>query len=117
MSDKNNKRWFAAAIVLLLPCMKSEAFDEIPFDFQLDLEQQRINLEQNSELKTNALGLRYRDKTGWPLGLDLYLGYMNASHEDDPSTVGYDTSGYYIGLGMNTATSAEKKLQSLCLPA
>ncbi len=103
----------AIGIVMLLLCnAESQALTNTQFDFQLDLEHQEIDLEQNSQLQSNAIGIRYQDRSGWPIGLDLYFGYMGASHDNISNTVAIDTSGYYLGLGISSSTSAEKTIQT-----
>lgn len=108
----NKKNYLSViGLGLLFSCTKTQALTETPFDFQLDLEHQQIELEQNTQLNSNSIGIRYRDRSGWPIGLDLYFGYMGASHDNEPSAEGIDTSGYYLGLGINSSTSAENTIQ------
>lgn len=112
MSGIKKKNYLTAIGLGLLLCgTETQALTETPFDFQLDLEHQEIDLEQNTQLKSDSIGIRYRDRTGWPIGLDLYFGYMGASHDNEPSAVEFDTSGYYLGLGINSSTSTENTIQ------
>ena len=104
MNGSRRQTGFLLGLYTLLFCAPLHA-DE-PFDFEVEIRQQRITLKDNTQLETNSFGINYSEYSGWPLILHLALGQSGADHNNDETAKTYSPGGYYAGLGARLSTAA-----------
>jgi len=88
------------------------AADSPPFYFELDIKQQHIPMEGNSQLETHSLGIRYRENLADNVGIDMNMGRLGVDHQNNSNALGYSPAGYHAGLGLSANTAASHRIQA-----
>jgi len=94
----------------LLPAATTAA--DSPFYFELEIKQQRIPVEGNSQLEASSFGFRYREHLAENLSIDMTLGRFGLDHTNDNQALTYSPAGYHAGLGLSASTAARQRLQA-----
>ena len=107
-----NYRKSILGLMLISLMSPLQAYADNPFYFELEFEQQRIPLRDQTRLDTFGFGFHYREPWLAYVDLDMKLGRLGLDHEKDSATQGYNLGGYYAGLGANVHTPEKYRLQA-----